>query len=120
MKVLPFIILLSIFLAACSSPEKLLKKGDYDALVEKSIKNLIKNPNSEEDAILLDKAYNLANDRDLERIKYLKTEANPDTWDEILSLFNNLKNRQTSIKRVLPLHINGRSVQYNLIDYDTE
>jgi len=109
-----------LLLISCSSPEKLLTQGNYDALIEKSVKNLIKKPDSEEDASNLDKAYKLANDRDLERIKYLKTEGNPNTWDEMLSLYSNLKNRQTSVRRVLPLHIGGRTVQYNFVDYDAE
>ncbi|MBN1789781.1 MAG: hypothetical protein JW830_04745 [Bacteroidales bacterium] len=109
-----------LLLISCSSPEKLLTQGNYDALIEKSVKNLIKKPDSEEDANMLDKAYKLANDRDLERIKYLKTEGNPNTWDEMLSLYSNLKNRQTSVRRVLPLHIGGRTVQYNFVDYDAE
>lgn len=109
-----------LLLISCSSPEKLLTQGNYDALIEKSVKNLIKKPDSEEDANMLDKAYKLANDRDLERIKYLKTEGNPNTWDEMLSLYSNLKNRQTSVRRVLPLHIGGRTVQYDFVDYDAE
>ena len=109
-----------LLLIGCSSPEKLLTQGNYDALIDKSVKNLIKKPDSEEDAIMLDKAYKLANDRDLERIKYLKAESNPNTWDEMLSLYSNLKNRQTSVRRVLPLHIGGRTVQYEFVDYDAE
>jgi hypothetical protein len=109
-----------LLLISCSSPEKLLTQGNYDALVEKSVKNLIKKPDSEEDAKMLDKSYKLANDRDLERIKYLKTEGNPNTWDELLSLYSNLKNRQISVRRVLPLHIDGRTIQYDYVDYDAE
>jgi hypothetical protein len=110
----------ALFLTSCSSPEKLLQQGNYDALIEKSVKDLIKNPDQEEDAVMLDKAYKLANDRDLERLKYLKMESNPNTWDEMLSLYSNLKNRQTSVRRVLPLHIKGQSVQYDFVDYDAE
>jgi hypothetical protein len=112
-----------LFLAlmiGCASPEKLMMQGNYDAIIEKSIKNLIKNPNSEEDAVLLDKAYTLANERDLERVKYLKIEGNPNTWDEMLGLYSSLKNRQSSVKRVLPLHLDGRTVQYEFVDYDAE
>jgi hypothetical protein len=105
---------------SCSSPEKLLVKGNYDALIEKSVKNLIKKPTSEEDADNLDKAYKLANDRDLDRIKYLKMEGNPNTWDEMLSLYGGLKNRQASVRRVLPLHVGGRTIQYEYVDYDAE
>jgi hypothetical protein len=109
-----------LFVMSCSSPEKLLVKGNYDALIEKSVKNLIKKPNSEEDADNLDKAYKLANDRDLERIKYLKMEGNPNTWDEMLGLYGSLKNRQASVRRVLPLHTGGRTIQYEYVDYDAE
>ena len=51
---------------------------------------------------MLDKAYKLANDRDLDRIKYLKMEGNPNTWDEMLGLYGSLKNRQASVRRVFP------------------
>jgi hypothetical protein len=111
-------VILILLATGCSSPEKLLQHGNYDALIEKSVKNLIKNPNSEEDAIMLDKAYNLANERDLDRIKYLKTENNPGSFDEIYNLYANLKNRQSSVRRVLPLKIDGRTVQYEYVDYD--
>jgi hypothetical protein len=107
-------------LISCSSPEKLLQQGNYDAIVEKSVKNLIKKPDSGEDALMLDKAYKLANERDLDRIKYLKIENNPNTWDEMLSLYSNLKNRQASVKRVLPLRIGNQTIQYDQVDYDIE
>jgi len=109
-----------LFVMSCSSPEKLLQKGNYDALIEKSVKSLIKKPDSEEDANMLDKAYKLANDRDLDRIKYLKMEGNPNTWDEMLGLYASLKNRQASVRRVLPLHVGGRTIQYEYVDYDAE
>jgi hypothetical protein len=109
-----------LILSGCSSPEKLLQQGNYDGIIEKSVKNLIKKPESSEDAMMLDKAYKLANERDLERIKYLKIENNPNTWDEMLSLYNNLKNRQASVKRVLPLHIGNETIQYPYVDFDAE
>jgi hypothetical protein len=120
MKFTHVLIFALLFIMSCSSPEKLLQKGNYDALIEKSVKNLIKKPDSEEDAEMLDKAYKLANDRDLDRIKYLKMEGNPNTWDEMLGLYGSLKNRQASVRRVLPLHVGGRTIQYEYVDYDAE
>jgi hypothetical protein len=120
MKITHLLPLILLLVMSCSSPEKLLQKGNYDALIEKSVKNLIKKPTSEEDANMLDKAYKLANDRDLERIKYLKMEGNPNTWDEMLGLYTSLKNRQASVRRVLPLHLGGRTIQYEYVDYDAE
>ena len=120
MKIITPVIFGLLLMLGCASPEKLLQQGNYDALIEKSVKNLIKNPGSEDDAVMLDKAYKLANDRDLERIKYLKAEGNPNTWDEMLGLYASLKNRQASVRRVLPLQMGGRSIQYDYIDYDAE
>ena len=111
---------MTLMILSCSSPEKLLQQGNYDAIVEKSVKNLIKKPNSTEDAVMLDKAYKLANERDLDRIKYLKTENNPNTFDELLGIYNNLKYRQSSVKRVLPLQMGNERVNYPMVDYDAE
>jgi hypothetical protein len=120
MKRISGIILSLLIISSCTSPKKLMVQGNYDAIVEKSVKNLIKKPNSTEDADMLDKAYKLANERDLDRIKYLKTENNPDTWDEMLNLYSALKNRQASVKRVLPLHIGNETINYPIVDYDAE
>ncbi|MBN1159194.1 MAG: hypothetical protein JXA61_07415 [Bacteroidales bacterium] len=98
----------------------MLQRGDYDSLIDRSVKNLVKNPGSEGDAEMLDKAYNLANERDQERVRYLKLEGNPDTWDEIFNLYNRMKNRQTNVRKVLPLNINGRTIEYDFVDYDAE
>lgn len=111
---------ITLVLAGCTSSKKLLQRGNYDALIDRSVKNLIKNPNSEEDAEMLDKAYNLANERDQDRVRYLKLEGNPNTWDEVFSLYNNLKNRQAVVRKVLPLNVNGRNVEYEFVDYDIE
>ena len=113
-------ILTLLMLFACSSPEKLLQKGNYDALIDKSIKKIIKDPTSEEDIELLDKAYNLANQQNIERINYLKLENNPNNWDEVLSLYSLLKDRQTKVRKVLPLKLHGRTINYEYVDYDRD
>jgi len=113
-------LLIAAVFVSCSSPEKLLQRGDYDGLIDKSVKKIIKDPNSQEDIELLDKAYKLANDRDLDRIKYLKLEGNPNSWDEVLMLYSRLKDRQTKVQKVLPLNLHGRTISYQYIDYDSQ
>lgn len=121
MRIASGILVFSItLLSACSSPEKLLQQGNYDTIIDKSVKALIKKPESTEDAINLDKAYRLANERDLDRIKYLKTENNPDTWDEMLGLYSSLKNRQATVRKVLPLNMGNERINYPMVDYDAE
>jgi hypothetical protein len=68
----------------------------------------------------MDKAYQLANERDLERIRFLKLEDNPNNYDEVMSRYNALKQRQQAVRRVTPLTINGKTYSYNYVDYDAE
>jgi len=112
--------LMLILIASCGSMNKKLQRGDYDGIIRKSVKKLIKKPNSTEDIEYLDKAYKLANERDLSRIKYLKTENNPNNFDEIFRRYESLKSRQAEVKKVLPLNLKGRTINYAYVDYDAE
>ena len=109
-----------VILASCTSSQKLLQKGRYDEAINKAVKKLKKKPDSEKDIIALEKAYNLANSRDNERIKYLQIEGRADRWDEIFRLYSNLKIRQSRVRTVLPLNLNGRIINFTYIDYDKE
>jgi len=109
-----------LLLVECSSSKKMMQKGNYDAVIQKCVKSLLKDKSKEDDAVLLDKAYKLANERDLDRIKYLKEENDPAVFDEIYSLYGALKARQSNVKKVLPLTIQGRKVQYQQVDYDRQ
>lgn len=119
-KILSLLISALLVLTACNSSKKNLERGNYDEIISKSVKKLIKNPDSSKDAVLLDKAYKLANDRDLDAIKFLKLEGQPDNWDKILKHYAALKARQNSLKPVLPFKLNGQLTNYKQIDYDAE
>jgi len=110
----------AIIVSSCGSTNKKLQRGDYDGIITKSVKRIIKNPNDAEEVEMLDKAYKLANERDLERIKYLKTENNPNNYDEVFKRYESLKARQSRIKPVLPLNLNGRTINYPYVDYDSQ
>ncbi len=112
--------LMILILASCGSVNKKMQRGDYDGVITKSVKKLIKNPNNTEYAEALDRAYRLANERDLERIKFLKMENNDANYDEVFRRYESLKYRQAKVRPVLPLNINGRTVNYEYIDYDAE
>jgi hypothetical protein len=114
------LLLIAVMLGSCVSTKKLLISGDYDQVINRSIKKLIKDPNSTEDAQLLDQSYNLANDRDYSRAKYLRQEGNPNTWEEMFSLFSALKFRQENVRKVMPMHIGSRTIDYPVVDYDAQ
>ncbi len=117
-KIFTFLIA-ALLMAGCGSTTKKLQQGNYDAVIDKTVKKLIRNADSK-DADEMDRAYKMANERDFERIKYLKMENNPDNYDEIFSRYNMLKERQRKVRTVTPLTVDGKSYSYEYVDYDAE
>jgi hypothetical protein len=113
------LLIAGILFTGCGSTTKKLQQGNYDAVINTSVKKLIRKPDAA-DAAEMDRAYRLANERDLERIKYLKTENNPDNYDEIFSRYNMLKERQRQVRTVTPLTIEGKTYSYEYVDYDSQ
>ena len=111
--------IVTLVLTGCGSTTKSLQQGNYDAVIDKSVKKLIKKPDADA-AAEMDRAYRLANERDLERIKYLKTENNPDSYDEIFNRYNMLKERQRQVRVVTPITVEGKTYSYEYVDFDAE
>jgi hypothetical protein len=111
--------IVTLVLTGCGSTTKSLQQGNYDAVIDKSVKKLIKKPDVDA-AVDMDRAYRLANERDLERIKYLKAENNPDSYDEIFNRYNMLKERQRQVRVVTPMTVEGKTYSYEYVDYDAE
>ncbi len=115
-----FTVLVSaLLLSGCGSTTKKLQQGNYDAVIDKTTKKLIRKPDAK-DAADMDRAYQLANERDLSRVKFLKMENNPDNYDEIFNRYNMLKERQRKIRTVTPLTVEGKTYEYPYVDYDAE
>ena len=108
------LLLAALLLAGCGSTTKKLQQGNYDAVIDKTTKKLIRKPDAK-DAAEMDRAYRMANERDYERIKYLKMENNPDSYDEIFSRYNMLKERQRKVRTVTPLTVDGKSFSYEYV-----
>jgi hypothetical protein len=111
--------IVALLLSGCGSTTKKLQQGNYDAVIDRTVKKLIRKPDVK-DAAEMDRAYAMANERDYERIKFLKMENNPDNYDEIFSRYNMLKERQRKVRTVTPLTVDGKSFNYEYVDYDTE
>ncbi|MEN8156074.1 MAG: hypothetical protein ABFS10_03930 [Bacteroidota bacterium] len=113
------ILLAALFLTGCGSTTKKLQQGNYDAVIDKTVKKLIRNPNAD-DAAMMDRAFHMGNERDLERIRYLVAENNPDNFDEVFRRYNMLKERQRKVRTVTPLQIDGKTYSYEYVDYNAE
>lgn len=118
MKRLLLPLILILLTASCSSLKKQLQREQYDAVIERTVRRLIKDPNNAEDIRLLDRAYKTANERDLERLRFLERENKPDNYDEIFYRYDLLKARQSKVRTVLPLNLKGEVINYEYVDYD--
>jgi hypothetical protein len=113
------IFIVTLLMTGCGSTTKNLQRGNYDAVIDKTTRQLIRKPDAK-DAAEMDRAFRLANDRDLERIRYLVRENNPDNYDEIFNRYNMLKERQRKVRTVTPLTVDGKTYNYEYVDYDQE
>jgi predicted transcriptional regulator YdeE len=99
-RIVPFIFILTIILAGCGSSKKQLQKGNYDAAIAKSVKQLRKDPNDAKELDILTQSYKVANDQDKERVRFLTMEGKPSNWDEIYLVYKRLNDRQSLVKTV--------------------
>lgn len=116
-KILPCVFILAIIMSGCGSSKKQLEKGNYDAAIEKSVKQLRKDKTDKKQIAVLESAYKIANDQDNERVRFLKMEGKPSNWDEIYQVYKRLSDRQSLVRTVTPLNDGGRSVEFPYIDY---
>jgi hypothetical protein len=119
-KVLPFVFILTIIIYGCGSSKKQLEKGNYDAAIDKSVKQLRKDRSDAKEIEILQNAYKVANEQDVERVRFLKMEGKPSNWDEIYLVYKRLYDRQALVRTVTPLNLNGRSVEFPVVDYMQE
>ncbi len=119
-RIVPVIFILTIILSGCSSSKKQLEKGNYDAAIDKAVKQLRKDSRDTKQIAILDRSYQIANEQDNERIRFLKLEGKPNNWDEIYLTSKRMSDRQTMVRSVTPLSMNGRTIEYPYVDYMPE
>jgi hypothetical protein len=120
MKRIVYFLITAMILSSCGSSRKALEKGNYDAAISKAVKQIRKKPDSPKDIEALDRAYKIANQQDLERVTFLEREDNPNNYEEVFSIYTRMKNRQSMVKTVTPMDLNGRSIDYPYVDYDAK
>jgi hypothetical protein len=119
-KIISSLFILTMLLSGCGSSKKQLQKGNYDAAIDKAVKQLRKDADDSKQIDILSQSYKIANEQDNERIRFLKMEGRPDSWDEIYLVYKALNDRQSLVRTVTPLNNSGRSVDFPYIDYMPE
>lgn len=121
-----FVFLLMI--AACSSvktTQKAINSGNYEKAISLAVKNLRKSKTKKGHQpyiLMLENAFQKANEKDLSRIDFLKKDGNPTNIENIYDLYRKLNQRQESIKPLLPLRNlkNGVEAQFEFKNYTSE
>jgi hypothetical protein len=111
---------LSVILSGCGSSKKQLERGNYDSAIATAVKQLRKDPDDAKQIATLERSYKIANDQDIERIRFLKMEGRPQNYDEIFLTYKRLSDRQAMVRTVLPLESGSRSVDFPFVDYIPE
>lgn len=119
-RIAPVFFTLIIILSACGSSTKQLEKGNYDAAIDMAVKQLRKDPSDTKQISTLDRSYKIINEQDNERIRFLKMENNPANWDEIYQINKRMNDRQILVRSVLPLELDGKTINYVYVDYMPE
>jgi hypothetical protein len=118
MKTIYVLLATAILLAGCASSKTLLRNGRYDDAIYKSVHKLKKKPDKIKEISVLTEAYRLANERDIERISFLKKSGQPDIWEEVFDTYSRLKFRQDAVK-TLPSEVLS-SIGFVAKDYDSD
>jgi PBP1b-binding outer membrane lipoprotein LpoB len=113
------IILMSLaMLGGCVSSKTYLRNGRYDDAIKKAAHKLKINPDKIKEIPILEQAYSLANNQDIERIAFLKKSGQPDIWDEVFDRYNQLKMRQDIVKTLPPEVLS--KINFTPANYDND
>ena len=99
-RIIPIIFILAIILAGCGSSRKQMERGNYDAAIDRSVKQLRRDPNDSKEMSTLMNSYKVAKEQDEERIRFLKMENRPNGWDEIYQVYQRLYDRQNLVRTI--------------------
>jgi hypothetical protein len=116
-RILPLLVILIVILSGCGSSKKQLQRGNYDAAIDKAVRDLRRNPRDEKQALILNQSYKVANDQDIERARFLKMEGRANNWDEIYLVYKRLNDRQSMVKTVTPINLKGSTIDFPYVDY---
>ena len=108
-----------VFQPACNTVQKAVNKGNYDLAVERATRKLKRNPDKTKYAVLLEKAFSKAYERDMQRVDYLRREGNPTNSSQIYYTLLEIRQRYNLVQPLLPMKIGShQAVFQNVSDAD--
>ena len=123
MKRLLLITVLVSALVSCSAKkqiEEAISHGNYDHAISEALRKLENNKEKKRKqayVIMLKDAYDKVLAEDLAQIAHLKKDGNPELYKTIYESYADLEARQNAIKRIMPLKIGGKTIDFTFNDY---
>ncbi len=111
---------LTVILSGCGSSKKQLERGNYDQAIATAVRQLRKDPQDSKQIATLERSFNVVNEQDNERIRFLKMEGRPQNYDEIYLIYKRMSDRQALVRTVMPLSAGNRQVEFPYVDYMPE
>ena len=120
-KILLQALLLSLFLS-CVNIDKKIESGNYDSAINTLVGKLKGKKNKSNERIMqLETAFKKANDADLRSIHAYKADAQEENWERILTIYQNIENRQRKIEPLVPIQSkDGYLGRFTFIDIDED
>jgi len=119
------LVLVSV-LVSCSAKKQMesaISNGNYDQAISEALRKLENNKDKkrkQDYIVMLEDAYYKVLEEDLQTIAHLKKDGNPEQYKSIYNIYVDLEQRQKAIKRVLPLKINGKTLNLEFNDYSAD
>lgn len=110
----------SFILAGCINTQRLINSGAYDEAIRIGVSRLQRNKDKKKEVIRLEEAFHKAQKRDLDRVSFLKKEAEPTNSIEIYRIYEHISARQNMIRPLLPLYIDEREASFRMLNVDEE
>ena len=126
MKNFTLITVLLLVLTSCvgrKQIEKQLHSGNYDLAISNALKKLENNKDKKRKQsyiLMLEDAYYKVVADDHTNLNHLTKDGNPELFETIYNTYLDLESRQTTIKRVLPLQIGGKTLTLDFNDYSSQ
>ncbi len=113
-------------LVSCSAKKQIesaISHGNYDQAIHEALQKLENNKDKkrkQDYIVMLEDAYYKVLEEDLKTITHLKKDGNPERYKTIYETYVDLEARQNAIKRLLPLKINGKTLNLQFNDYSSD
>jgi hypothetical protein len=126
MKKVLLTLLLATIIVSCNSRkqvEKAINSGNYEKAIYDALDKLETNKNKKSKAdyvLMLKDAYVKSVNRDLDKIKLLKKDNNPEFYKTVYETYQKLNSRQEAIKPFMPLQVNNKTISFKFNDYSND